>query len=265
MQVIILLGIIGYVIVRVWKEVGFNFKEATKDEDSLTSDHYYVYTHDDLNFNSHELHSILQKHVTFYSTLSLQQQTQFIYRLQYFFDNKKFIICGTTPYKEMPILVAACAVQISFKLSDYSFSYFKYIIIQPKEYLSPHSENIIEGNVYGNSITIGFENLVYDFKVHNDGHNVGLHEMAHALYVQSSHVYSYDAITQNPYFSELLLYSNQLISKLNYNSALYTSYALTNQQEFWACSVELFFEQPQALQQHYPLVYGYMSKILGWG
>lgn len=263
MQVFVILGIIGYVIVRIWKELSFTPEE---ENTNLTStNEYYVYTQKDLNFSTNDLHTILHKHVTFYVTLSQEHQTTFIQRLNQFFNNKRFIICGTTPYKEMPILIGACAVQISFKLSDFTFSYFKNIIIQPKEYQSPHTENIIEGNVYGNSITIGFQNLVYDLKIHNDGHNVGLHEMAHALYVQSIYYPTYDSITNNPNFDALLLYGKELIKKLNYDSELYNNYALSNEQEFWASSVELFFEQPTHLQQHYPLVYSYVSKILGWG
>lgn len=242
MQVFILLGIVGYIFVRLWKEVGFSFNEPI--ETPSNSNEYYVYTGDELNFFPADLHTILNKHVSFYTTLTTTQQTQFIYKVQQFFDGKKFIICGTTPYKEMPILIAACAVQISFKLSDSSFSYFKNIIIQPKEYQSPHTENIIEGNVYGNSITIGFENLVYDFKVYNDGHNVGLHEMAHALYVQSIQVPTYDCINYNDNFAALILYAKNLISEGNFYGTIYPAYAFTNEQEFWACSVELFFEQP---------------------
>lgn len=264
MQVFILLGIIGYTILRLWKKVGYSVNNSLQQEPFNQSNEYFIYTEDDLLFTHKELHQILHKYVPFYVTLNNHQQAIFIDRLQQFFLNKKFIICGTTPYKEMPILVAACAIQISFRLSDYSFSYFKYIIIRPKEYQSPHTDNIIEGNVYGNSITIGFENLVYDFKVSNDGHHVGLHEMAHALYVQNKFVYSHDAITKNPYFKELILYGNQLITTSNYSSMVYTHYALSNEQEFWACSVELFFEQPHQLQQHYPLVHKYISKIWGW-
>lgn len=265
MHVFFILGLIGYIIVRVYKEIGFNNDEPSQQNDHIDPNEYFVYGEEDLQFYTPELHGILHKHVPFYTILSQQEQTIFIDRLNQFFANKKFIICGTTPYKEMPILVAACAIQISFKLSDFSFSYYKYIIIQPKEYQSPHSQRIVEGNVYGNSITLGFENLLYDFKVYNDGHNVGLHEMAHALYVQHSNIYSPDAIIQNPSFNELLAYAKALLHKPNYSSQLFTNYALTHEQEFWASSVELFFEQPSQLQHHYPIVYKLVSNILGWG
>lgn len=43
---------------------------------------------------------------------------------------------------------------------------------------------------------------------------------------------------------------------------LYSAYADTNVQEFWAESVELFFEKPLALSEHYPNVFEAMKWLL---
>lgn len=40
------------------------------------------------------------------------------------------------------------------------------------------------------------------------------------------------------------------------------SYAFTNMQEFWAVSVEAFFENPAALKQQMPNLYGTLCDIL---
>ncbi|HTN05796.1 zinc-dependent peptidase [Agriterribacter sp.] len=42
----------------------------------------------------------------------------------------------------------------------------------------------------------------------------------------------------------------------------YSAYALTNFQEFWAESVELFFERPAQLQIVYPDLYKIMVVVL---
>ena len=43
---------------------------------------------------------------------------------------------------------------------------------------------------------------------------------------------------------------------------LYPDYALKNTDEFWASSVELFFEQPDQLKEHYPEIYAIIKTLL---
>ncbi len=100
MNVFILLGIVGYIFVRIWKEVGFSFNEPI--ETPLNSNEYYVYTGDDLNFFPAELHTILNKHISFYTTLTTTQQTQFIYKVQQFFDGKNLLYVVLRLIKKCP-------------------------------------------------------------------------------------------------------------------------------------------------------------------
>jgi MtfA peptidase len=43
---------------------------------------------------------------------------------------------------------------------------------------------------------------------------------------------------------------------------LYSEYALRNFQEFWAESIELFFEKPAAMKAAYPQLYNAMQSLL---
>jgi Mlc titration factor MtfA (ptsG expression regulator) len=43
---------------------------------------------------------------------------------------------------------------------------------------------------------------------------------------------------------------------------LYSDYAMRNFQEFWAESIEIFFQSPERLQNHYPDMYRLLCDLL---
>jgi Mlc titration factor MtfA (ptsG expression regulator) len=43
---------------------------------------------------------------------------------------------------------------------------------------------------------------------------------------------------------------------------LYSDYGLRNTQEFWAETIELFFEKPQQLKSFYPDLYDVIKRLL---
>ena len=96
-----------------------------------------------------------------------------------------------------------------------------------------------------------------------DGQNVGLHEMAHAYYYQNfetTEQVNHNFVTT---FDEFNQYGNKAFEQeKQVGNDLYSDYALTNFQEFWAESIELFFEKPAALQLKYPELFDTIKEIL---
>ena len=62
-------------------------------------------------------------------------------------------------------------------------------------------------------------------------------------------------------FGFLVGINNNAVALMNYND-LYSDYALRNFQEFWAESVEIFFEKPVEMESHYPQLYQTMKGLL---
>lgn len=162
----------------------------------------------------------------------------------------------------MPVLVSATAVQLTFGLRDYQLPFYKYIRIYPAEYFG-ETLKVLAGNVQDNTITIAWNHLLKGLENTSDGANVGLHEMSHALYFQKTIIEQNSARRFIEKYNGLLsecrsAFEDEVKGHVN----LYTDYATSSLQEFWAESVELFFEKPVELQATFPLVYAAMMRVL---
>ncbi len=164
----------------------------------------------------------------------------------------------------MPILISATAIQLSFGLEEYLLPHFKNIHIFPEEFLGIEpSIRFLEGNVSGDCINISWKHYLQGYENSTNGQNVGLHEMAHAYYCQNmicvedrdksfAAGYNYFSTHGESVFE---------IEKFS-GKRLYSNYALKNLQEFWAESVEVFFEKPNAMKEQYPELYSTMCQVL---
>ena len=98
---------------------------------------------------------------------------------------------------------------------------------------------------------------------HTSGINLGLHEMAHALYLENKILNS-----DYNFFDIRALKAFQSISEKVVNSPKYVEgdlfrrYSITDQHEFFAVAVENFFEKPQEFRQQKPELYRIMCELL---
>ena len=93
---------------------------------------YLTYYGDQLDFSKDDLISILNRHSTFYSNLDDTGKEKFIHRLTKFIEDKTFKVHDKSGFKEMPVLISATAIQVSFGLEEYLLSHFIYIHIHPE-------------------------------------------------------------------------------------------------------------------------------------
>lgn len=91
---------------------------------------------------------VLEKYFAYYRSLDSTQKEQFMARIEAFLTEKMFVSRGQLIItSEMKVLVAACAVQLSFGLSTLYLSYFKTIILYPDKYYSILNQNYHVGEV----------------------------------------------------------------------------------------------------------------------
>ena len=221
-----------------------------------------VFEGSSLTITDEQLHFILYKRHNYYRTLHESQQKRFLKRLRRFLNKKTFIIKDNKGYKEMPVLVSAAAIQLTFGLNDYLFPFYKYIRIYPQEFIGQHTNLILAGNVQNNIITVAWNQLLHGLNK-SDGCNVVLHEMSHALYIQKMVIESEYAKTFSSHYLNLenscaLAYKIETTGIRN----LYSDYAETSLQEFWAETVEIFFEKPDELFKNHPEVFLAMKVLL---
>jgi Mlc titration factor MtfA (ptsG expression regulator) len=121
----------------------------------------------------------------------------------------------------------------------------------------------LEGNVSGNSINLSWKHFLNGYAIPDDGQNVGLHELAHALYYQNFIVEeNVDRGFRDQYDSFNIDGNKAFDTERTVEGGLYSEYAEKNFQEFWAESAELFFEKPAEMSTHYPQLYQTMRSLL---
>ena len=212
--------------------------------------------------STEEIERILNKRFSYYTFLNADQQRIFLKRIQKFISRKIFIIKDDEGFKEMPVLVSAAAVQLTLGLKDYLLPFYKYIRIYPEEYFGD-TLKVLAGNVQDNTISVAWNHLLKGFEHASDGANVGLHEMSHALYFQKIIIEQNIAYRFSKKYNRLLSECRSALEDENKGRVnLYSDYATTSLQEFWAESVELFFEKPEALQRNFPHVFNAMMLVL---
>lgn len=222
-----------------------------------------IYRGEELAFSTEEVKRICGRFNPFFNKLDERKQLVFINRLGEFMFSKDFYIMSSHGYKEMPILVSAAAIQISFGLDDYLFPYFSRIIIHPEEYIALDPIRVLVGNVQGRNITLSWKHFLEDYKNPTDGKNVGLHEMAHALQVQhlfQNHGFRNEFKKEYEYYDKID--DEVLLAESTRSSELFDENALSNPNEFWATCVELFFEKPRELKEQYPRLYKSLCLVL---
>jgi Mlc titration factor MtfA (ptsG expression regulator) len=207
--------------------------------------------------------AIIASYITFFNTLDVESRMRFVLRAWEFRHLKNFYYTGLTETKEMPVLVSAAAVQLSFGLPNYQLDFFKNVHIIADAYEYERNGDLWVGHVSPEGIHLSWKHFLQGYANAHDNVNVAIHEMAHAVY--------YDNFMDNagldpgfrarfaklsPVFGPAL--SDLLISRRSY----LRSYAYTNVQEFWAVSVEAFFENPVALRDTMPAVYNVIAEIL---
>ena len=215
-----------------------------------------VFDGDEVGITEAQIEHILSKRQAYYGSLDTEQKKRFIQRLKKFLHKKTFIIKDHEGVREMPVLVSAAAIQLTFGLKDYLLPFYKYIRIYPEEYASDHSFAILAGNVQNNVITVAWNQVLNGLSNNADGANVGLHEMSHALYIQKMVMekdYAQSFSSHYGYLEETCAVASRFELKGEKN--LYSPYADTNLQEFWAETIELFFEKPNDLNNYYPEVF----------
>lgn len=96
---------------------------------------YLTYYGNTLNFSRIVLTTVLFKHFPFYNSLDGFEKDKFLNRLEKFIESKTFIIHDKSGFREMPILISATAIQLTFGLEKYLLPHFDTFNIYPQEFL----------------------------------------------------------------------------------------------------------------------------------
>lgn len=210
-----------------------------------------------------EYSSIISQYIPYFNELPDTGKRRFVERTIHFQSIKNFTYIGMEELKEVPILISAAAVQITYGLEKYELPFFRNIYVTPGAYQTAGEDEIFVGHVSPEGIYIAWKYFLQGYRDTTDNVNVAIHEMAHALehesFIDETGV-DKEFKTDFARFSAVSgpAFASAIVERRSY----LRSYAFTNMQEFWAVSVEAFFENPAALKQHMPNLYGTLCDIL---
>jgi len=207
----------------------------------------------------------LEKYFTFYQKLPPKSKAIFERRVATFISTKKFVPRNLNKVTmEMKVLIAASAVQITFGFSKVNLSFFTNILVYPDAYYSTINQQYHKGEVNPRlkAIVLSWRYFVEGY-IEEDGRNLGLHEMAHALRLENSirnHEYNF---MDDETLKEWKIIAENTIEEIRQGKeTLFREYGASNLHEFFAVAVENFFERPKEFNTMHPKTYQTLCKLL---
>ncbi|HET9744092.1 MAG TPA: zinc-dependent peptidase [Chitinophagaceae bacterium] len=206
---------------------------------------------------------IISSRIQYFNELSLELKQRFVNRVNHFIRNKQFHYIGLEPKEEIPVLTAASAVQVTFGLKSYLMLHFKNIYILADAYRMDNDEELYIGHVAPEGIYLSWKHFLFGYSDNLDNINVAVHEMSHALLFNNYFAkYGVDKNFRANYEKFSTTTGPILADVITKRQSYLRNYALTNIHEFWAVSVEAFFENPTDLKLNMPQLYEALCRVL---
>ncbi|MEP6724372.1 MAG: zinc-dependent peptidase [Bacteroidota bacterium] len=233
--------------------------------DSYRQNQAYKLAEASLKANSTQYDEWLSAYNGYYKSLPAIMRQRFLERVVKF-AAAKTITCVNLPKDDkMTLLIGAASVQITFGLDKYLLDFFDTIYIMQHNYNYGQYDKPFDGHVNSNGIYLSWDNFLKGYEDYTDADNVGIHEMAHALtyvnFMAGANNAQDDAFIKRFYdFSAVArpVFNDMQNGKIN----LLNEYAATNYNEFWAVSVETFFEKSLQMKIAMPELYTSLCKLL---
>lgn len=208
-------------------------------------------------------HSVITRYLRYYNRLSLENQHKFLFRTFLFRRAKRFHYIEVNETPEMPILISGAAVQLTFGLDKFLLNYFRDIYVLKDDYHYGFYSRPFQGHVDHSGIYLSWDNFLKGIKGLSANCNVGLHEMGHALAYVNFITKTEEDKHFKKEFKNFSKVARPIFEGMQEGARnVLGDYAGTNYHEFWAVSVEVFFENPIRLRHELPELYKAMSNLL---
>lgn len=213
--------------------------------------------------------AILRQKFRFYNKLAQKHRRIFEHRVASFIKDKDFIGReGLEVTEEMKVLISSTAVMLTFGFRDFYIGLLERIFIYPGEFYSLAREEYHKGefNPKLKTLVLSWKDFRKGFENYHDNVNLGIHEFAHAIHLNSLKERDISSTIFSDSFKELtdLLTNKEPLRKALISSKYFREYAFTNQFEFLAVIIETFIESPDELKSQFPEVYSKTKQMLNF-
>jgi len=216
---------------------------------------------------------LLERRVSFYRALpeGSEARQRFEDDVRIFLAEQHIYAAGEDAAEvddETRLLIAASAAMLGHGMPRFEWPRLRDIVVYPRAFddeYQQHAASDISGMVHHQGpILYSRRDLRLGFRRH-DGHNVGVHELAHVLDLADGHADGVPIGASWASSAPWLEVISDRLAKLRgrrYPHVL-RDYAKTNEAEFFAVAVENFFERPRKLRGADPELYEMLCDYFG--
>jgi len=222
---------------------------------------------------------LVQHHVVFFRRLSGGDRAELLGHIQVFLAEKRFEGCGgfaITDEVRVTIAAQACLLLLH-RETDY-FPGLLTILVYPLTYMAEEKrqigEHVWEEGTVGRlgetgrrmgSLVLAWGAVKHGAADPSDAKNVVLHEFAHQLDYENhagDGVPALETSEEQLAWSEVMRWEFASLRAADESGipTLLDTYGATDPVEFFAVSVEAFFERPRALRAYHPNLYAQLQK-----
>src|SRR5205809_1371759 len=222
---------------------------------------------------------LIQRHVVFFHKVTVGDRAELLGHVQVFLAEIRFEGCGgfgITEEVRVTIAAQACLLLLH-RETDY-FPHLLTILVYPLTYMVQEDhrigEHVWEEGTVGRlgetgrrmgSLVLSWGAVKHGAADPSDGKNVVLHEFAHQLDFENDAADGVPGLaTREQQLAWAAVMRAEFASLRAADEsgipALLDTYGATDPGEFFAVSVEAFFEQPHALRAHHPKLYAELRK-----
>lgn len=213
---------------------------------------------------------VLARKVTFYNSLTQEEQQLFEFKVQEFLSNCRITGVQAEVDDTDRLLVAASAVIPIFRFPEWSYSNLYEVLVYPSSFdenfrIDGPKRTILgmvgTGYMEGKMI-LSKQALHHGFDNSTDKQNTGVHEFIHLIDKMDNRIDGIPAVLmEKQYAIPWISLIEKKIEEIFANKSDLNPYGATSRVEFFAVISEYFFERPQLLSQKHPELYELLGKI----
>ncbi|MCX6189365.1 MAG: zinc-dependent peptidase [Bacteroidetes bacterium] len=208
------------------------------------------------------LHGFFPKHFSYYNQLNTEEQQEFIDRTIHIRDTLTFKSSHDLLISEnIKTLISAAFTQITFGFDKFYLDHFHTIFLHPSAFYSRFIDREVKGLTFANGmIHWSWDDFVKGYMFSDDKLNLALHELAHAIQIAC---FENKEVDTPDYAAWQVLAEIEIAHmQANPDHAYFRAYAASNIHEFFAVTVEYFFEDPKQFRAKLPSLYEATCKVL---
>lgn len=236
-----------------------NLGNATEDEHAFEEEMAHKAYESELS-KFPQFDEFYVKESIYYQWLDKSQRNRFYQRTLFFKHFKEFKgLDGLEVTDEIKTKVAAACAQITLGFNEFDIPTVERIFLVSTTFHSPLINKDVNGLMMENgNIFLSWEHFEQGYESMEDRRNLALHELAHALEIEHNFFSSLPALDHWSQLAEAYYEKVQSGELQEY----FRSYAGTSPHEFWAVSVEYFFEKPDEFKRCFSSLYQATARVL---